>query len=415
MLFYLRSEVCDVVGDGKGCPVSGWCGRFALVAVLVSAGCGGSGEATAEGLAVTAREVAEVAFSDPERMYDLLSAECQSSIPAEEWAAQADATKSMMDAMFGGAEVTVTEVRTRAVTATSGEAAATISVGGQDMGGGDEFQSYVFEDGAWKLASCDSMLGGETTTVSVEVEAEASVQLEVGTDSSDATTTTAAEPVDTEVAVLLGVYVWDETSEAVRELQVMIGATPDGNYGPKTREAHLAELNARGLATDHVPTAPQTTTTEPQLDERILLGTFGTFDNQLDLNGILVTLSSPTVTVSSNGPSLRMNLRVDNRLDSEIEAVSPGIYCAGTGMAGVWGEEGTFPIASDPPSLIAPGEVSEGTIFLLLPRHWESPPPTCGEPAHIVVTTLSGAFGADINWGVWELTTESVSGLNAAR
>ncbi len=256
--------MCDVGGDEKGCRMSGWCGRFALVAVLVSAGCGGSGEATAEGLAVTAREVAEVAFRDPERMYDLLSAECQSSIPAEEWAAQADATKSMMDAMFGGAEVTVTEVRTRAVTATSGEAAATISVGGQDMGGGDEFQSYVFEDGAWKLASCDSMLGGETTTVGVEVEAEASVQLEVGTDSSDATTTTAAEPVDTEVAVLLGVYVWDETSEAVRDLQVLIGATPDGNYGPKTREAHLAELNARGLATDNVPTAPQTSSPEPE-------------------------------------------------------------------------------------------------------------------------------------------------------
>jgi hypothetical protein len=244
--------------------MSGWCSRFALVAVLVSAGCGGSGEATAEGLAVTAREVAEVAFSDPERMYDFLSAECQSSIPGEEWAVQADATKSMMDAMFGGAEVAVTEVKTRGVTATSGEAAVTVTVGGQDMGGGEEFQSYVFEDGAWKLASCDSMFGGETTTVSVEVEAEASVQLEVGTDSPDTTTTTAAEPVDTEVTVLLGVYAWDETSEAVRELQVVIGATPDGNYGPKTREAHLAELNARGLATDNVPTAPQTSSPEPE-------------------------------------------------------------------------------------------------------------------------------------------------------
>jgi len=71
-----------------------------------------------------------------------------------------------------------------------------------------------------------------------------------------ATTTT----LDVNSAVLMGAYTWGEQSDAVRDLQVLIGASADGIYGPKTRAAHLVALVAAGLSVDHVPDQPVTTT-----------------------------------------------------------------------------------------------------------------------------------------------------------
>ena len=71
-----------------------------------------------------------------------------------------------------------------------------------------------------------------------------------------ATTTT----LDVNSAVLMGTYTWGEQSDAVRDLQVLIGASADGIYGPKTRAAHLVALVAAGLSVDHVPDQPVTTT-----------------------------------------------------------------------------------------------------------------------------------------------------------
>ena len=71
-----------------------------------------------------------------------------------------------------------------------------------------------------------------------------------------ATTTT----LDVNSAVLMGTYAWGERSDAVRDLQVLIGASADGIYGPKTRAAHLVALVAAGLSVDHVPDQPAATT-----------------------------------------------------------------------------------------------------------------------------------------------------------
>ena len=71
-----------------------------------------------------------------------------------------------------------------------------------------------------------------------------------------ATTTT----LDVNSAVLMSPYTWGEQSDAVRDLQVLIGASADGIYGPKTRAAHLVALVAAGLSVDHVPDQPVTTT-----------------------------------------------------------------------------------------------------------------------------------------------------------
>ena len=67
------------------------------------------------------------------------------------------------------------------------------------------------------------------------------------------------EVVDEE-AVLLATYEWGPSDEAVI-LQEVLGITADGWYGGGTRAAHIAELEARGLSADNVPSPPPTTTT----------------------------------------------------------------------------------------------------------------------------------------------------------
>jgi len=56
-----------------------------------------------------------------------------------------------------------------------------------------------------------------------------------------------------EETILLGSYSWLENSEAVEELQEILGVEPDGWYGAITREAHLAVLEERGLSAEAVP------------------------------------------------------------------------------------------------------------------------------------------------------------------
>jgi len=70
------------------------------------------------------------------------------------------------------------------------------------------------------------------------------------------------EPVDEE-AILTATYGWGPSDEAVA-LQQVLGIGADGWYGGGTRAAHVAELDARGLAHDGVPTAPTTTTVAPE-------------------------------------------------------------------------------------------------------------------------------------------------------
>lgn len=56
--------------------------------------------------------------------------------------------------------------------------------------------------------------------------------------------------------ILAAEYDYREQSQRVVALQRLVGAEPDGNYGPRTREAHLEALNGRGMAVDHVPDLP---------------------------------------------------------------------------------------------------------------------------------------------------------------
>ncbi len=74
-----------------------------------------------------------------------------------------------------------------------------------------------------------------------------------------ATTTTTMVPVD-ESEILTAAYVWGPSQDAVL-LQTVLGVEADGWYGPGTRQAHVAENEARGLSIDAIPLPPSTTTT----------------------------------------------------------------------------------------------------------------------------------------------------------
>ena len=91
-----------------------------------------------------------------------------------------------------------------------------------------------------------------TTTTTVPV---------VATASPATTTTTTMVPVD-EVEVLTAAYVWGPSPAAVL-LQTVLGVEADGWYGPGTRQAHVAENEARGLSIDAVPSPPTTTVPPP--------------------------------------------------------------------------------------------------------------------------------------------------------
>ena len=78
------------------------------------------------------------------------------------------------------------------------------------------------------------------------------------------TTTILAVEIEVEVSdpevelILTAAYSWGPSSTA-EALQTVLGVVADGWYGNQTRLAHLAELEARGLSTDAVPTPPTTT------------------------------------------------------------------------------------------------------------------------------------------------------------
>ena len=90
-----------------------------------------------------------------------------------------------------------------------------------------------------------------------------------GTSSSDEADEAPAATVPVglnEDAILTATYNWGPSDPALI-LQAMLGITSDGWYGNGTRAAHLAELEARGLDTDGVPSPPTTTTEAPLADD----------------------------------------------------------------------------------------------------------------------------------------------------
>ena len=105
------------------------------------------------------------------------------------------------------------------------------------------------------LAACGAADEAPATTPAVVVTAVAPTDPTTTTTVAPTTTLppTTTTTIDPTTEILLRTYEWQEVSEAVRELQNLIGRTPDAVYGPRTRESHLEALRAAGLPEDGVP------------------------------------------------------------------------------------------------------------------------------------------------------------------
>ena len=119
------------------------------------------------------------------------------------------------------------------------------------------------------------------------------------------------EPVDgnpaiDEAAVLGAEYGWFERGERVRELQRLLDLSADGVYGAATRAAHLAENEARGLATGGIPPVPTTTTTTTTappsttaVPEEVPVETTTTVPDASSGETTTTTTAAPTTTAPS--------------------------------------------------------------------------------------------------------------------
>ena len=103
------------------------------------------------------------------------------------------------------------------------------------------------------ISACSSEADAPATTPAPVVETAPPPTTTTLAPAPETTIPVTTTTVDPATEILLGNYAWQEESDAVRELQTLIGRTPDGVYGPRTRESHLEALRAAGLSEDGVP------------------------------------------------------------------------------------------------------------------------------------------------------------------
>ena len=146
------------------------------------------------------------------------------------------------------------------------------------------------------LAPAETSTGAASATTTTTTAAPSTT-----TAAPVATTTTTVAPVD-EVAVLTGPYAWGPSVDAVL-LQEVLGVTADGWYGPATREAHLAENEARGLSVDGVPAAPTTTTTAAPATTTTTTTTTTTVAPTTTVASTTTVVSTTTVASTTTAPA----------------------------------------------------------------------------------------------------------------
>jgi hypothetical protein len=183
----------------------------ALAGVAVLAACGGGGgsgkpagqPATAEGLEAFVRDAAPKLMTGDDGTYELLSAECRSTLTEADWKGQLAMATGFLKALgMDGDSLSVGTVETRNVSSTEGEASVELLVDGKPFGEDEgmtstpSFDRYVYEDGGWRITDCEG-LGGAGDT-----EAGGPADGEPGSRSEPLAVGTAATVGDYEVTVL---------------------------------------------------------------------------------------------------------------------------------------------------------------------------------------------------------------------
>lgn len=130
----------------------------------------------------------------------------------------------------------------------------------------------------------------------------------------------------------------------------------------------------------------------------------------VDLDGVVVEVSSVRLSGDDLGPWLETAVRIENRTSNDVDYVNIELYCAGNDEGGGWQADSTFDLLAGVPA----GSFDEGTVNLLVPgdgRYGETRE-RCVPPANIVVGPfIAGAVTA--NRAVFELPTAVIDAINA--
>ena len=127
----------------------------------------------------------------------------------------------------------------------------------------EDFMDLEAEVSLLARVPATTMAAGSSATATTAAPATTTSRATSSGSSSADEAPAATVPVGlNEDAILTATYNWGPSDPALI-LQEMLGITSDGWYGNGTRAAHVAELEARGLDTDGVP-SPPTTTAAPE-------------------------------------------------------------------------------------------------------------------------------------------------------
>lgn len=140
-------------------------------------------------------------------------------------------------------------------------------------------------------------------------------------------------------------------------------------------------------------------------------GVQGELGSEVELGDIAVTVSNPVFSGDDGGPWIEVEVRYENRGDTDIDWFEAGIICTGNDEVGGRQAGSTLDLNAGLPT----GTFDEGTLNLLAPGdgRFGEERPACANPASVRVSTyIGGIEGGEP--AIFPLPGEVIDELNAA-